>query len=151
MNISLVEVPGCEAYREYLFTFMREQPIWLCLRFWNTAFFDAMQTERDHRIMANQKKQERRKAKQKAKAELADEQQQQQQNQNQSQNTDLIKDDRNQNHDIKNDISTSSSSHHSHDHGHVNKIKKDRSPKNTNETAADVDKEMEYIAFRQLT
>lgn len=41
-----VEVPGCEPYREYLYTYLREQPIWHSLRFWNAAFFDALQLER---------------------------------------------------------------------------------------------------------
>ena len=44
-----VDVPGCEPYREYLYTYLREQPIWHSLRFWNAAFFDALQCERAHR------------------------------------------------------------------------------------------------------
>lgn len=44
-----VDVPGCEPYREYLYTYLRDQPIWHSLRFWNAAFFDALQTERKHR------------------------------------------------------------------------------------------------------
>lgn len=44
-----VEVPGCEPYREYLYTYLRDQPIWHALRFWNAAFFDAVQYERSHR------------------------------------------------------------------------------------------------------
>lgn len=43
-----VDVPGCEPYREYLYTYLRDQPIWHSLRFWNAAFFDALQTERQH-------------------------------------------------------------------------------------------------------
>lgn len=43
-----VDVPGCEPYREYLYTYLRDQPIWHSLRFWNAAFFDALQTERKH-------------------------------------------------------------------------------------------------------
>lgn len=45
----IVDVPGCEPYREYLYTYLREQPIWQSLRFWNAAFFDALQCERIHR------------------------------------------------------------------------------------------------------
>lgn len=44
-----VDVPGCDPYREYLYTYLRDQPIWQTLRFWNAAFFDALQTERKHR------------------------------------------------------------------------------------------------------
>ncbi|XP_058819355.1 uncharacterized protein KIAA0513 isoform X2 [Topomyia yanbarensis] len=44
-----IGVPGCEPYREYLYTYLRDQPIWHSLRFWNAAFFDALQTERKHR------------------------------------------------------------------------------------------------------
>lgn len=109
---------------------MREQPIWLSLRFWNSAFFDSIQSEKDHRVLSKQKKQERRKARQNAKTELVPEPEQ--------------KAPHNEN---ENEISTSSSSHHSL----TNKIKKDRSPKTVNEAKNDVDKEMENISFRQLT
>ncbi|XP_055597120.1 uncharacterized protein KIAA0513 [Uranotaenia lowii] len=44
-----IAVPGCAPYREYLYTYLRDQPIWHSLRFWNAAFFDALQTERKHR------------------------------------------------------------------------------------------------------
>lgn len=44
-----IDVPGCDPYREYLYTYLREQPIWHSLRFWNAAFFDALQGERAHR------------------------------------------------------------------------------------------------------
>ncbi|XP_055643491.1 uncharacterized protein KIAA0513 isoform X2 [Toxorhynchites rutilus septentrionalis] len=43
-----IDVPGCEPYREYLYTYLRDQPIWHSLRFWNAAFFDSLQTERKH-------------------------------------------------------------------------------------------------------
>ncbi|CAI9737801.1 Hypothetical predicted protein [Octopus vulgaris] len=33
----------------FLYTFLREQPIWHSLRFWNAAFFDAVQCERARR------------------------------------------------------------------------------------------------------
>lgn len=46
-----VEVPGCEPYREYLYTYLREQPIWQSLRFWNAAIFDALQCERLRSIL----------------------------------------------------------------------------------------------------
>lgn len=42
-------MPGCEPYREYLYTYLRDQPIWHALRFWNAVFFDAVQYERSHR------------------------------------------------------------------------------------------------------
>lgn len=32
-----------------MYTYLREQPIWQSLRFWNAAFFDALQCERIHR------------------------------------------------------------------------------------------------------
>jgi hypothetical protein len=41
-----VEVPGCEAYREYLFNYLRDQPIWHTLRFWNAALFYALQKDK---------------------------------------------------------------------------------------------------------
>lgn len=44
-----VDVPGCEAYREYLYTYLRHQPIWHAIRFWNAAYFDAVQCERSLR------------------------------------------------------------------------------------------------------
>lgn len=51
MNLSTVDVPGCEPYREYLYTYLREQPIWQSLRFWNAAIFDALQCERVRSIL----------------------------------------------------------------------------------------------------
>lgn len=39
-------VPGIEPYREYLYLYLRDQPIWHSLRFWNAAFFDALQCAR---------------------------------------------------------------------------------------------------------
>lgn len=44
-------MPGCEPYREYLYTYLREQPIWQSLRFWNAAIFDALQCERIRSIL----------------------------------------------------------------------------------------------------
>lgn len=44
-----VEVPGCEPYPEYLYTYLKDQPIWHSLRFWNAAFFDALQQQRAHK------------------------------------------------------------------------------------------------------
>jgi hypothetical protein len=43
---SPVEVPGCEAYREYLFSYLRDQQIWHTLRFWNAALFYALQKDK---------------------------------------------------------------------------------------------------------
>lgn len=54
--LKLVDVPGCEPYREYLYTYLRDQPIWHALRFWNAAFFDAVQCERSHRPVPQIKK-----------------------------------------------------------------------------------------------
>lgn len=48
-HVSSVDVPGCEPYREYLYIYLRYQPIWHALRFWNAAYFDAVQCERNHR------------------------------------------------------------------------------------------------------
>jgi hypothetical protein len=50
-----VDVPGCEPYREYLYTFLREQKIWHTLRFWNAAFFDALYCERANRPVPSTK------------------------------------------------------------------------------------------------
>ncbi|CAG2168456.1 unnamed protein product [Oppiella nova] len=36
-------------HKQYLYYVLREQPIWRSLRFWNAAFFDALQSERAHR------------------------------------------------------------------------------------------------------
>jgi len=44
-----VDVPGCEPYKEYLCTYLKDLTIWHSLRFWNAAFFDALQCERVHR------------------------------------------------------------------------------------------------------
>lgn len=41
-----VQVPGCEPYREYLFSYLRDQPIWHALRFWNAALFYALQKDK---------------------------------------------------------------------------------------------------------
>lgn len=51
-----IEVPGCEPYREYLFTYLRQQPIWHTLRFWNAAFYDALQSKREQHMAVSQKK-----------------------------------------------------------------------------------------------
>ncbi|KAK7113904.1 uncharacterized protein KIAA0513-like [Littorina saxatilis] len=37
--------------KSFLYMFLREQPIWQSLRFWNAAFFDAVQCERSRRPM----------------------------------------------------------------------------------------------------
>uniref|UniRef100_T1IYG6 SBF1/SBF2 domain-containing protein n=1 Tax=Strigamia maritima TaxID=126957 RepID=T1IYG6_STRMM len=44
-----VAVPGCEPYKEFLYTYLKDQSVWQSLRFWNAAFFDAVQCERARR------------------------------------------------------------------------------------------------------
>ncbi|XP_073822761.1 uncharacterized protein [Musca autumnalis] len=140
MNLSFqfyreIEVPGCDPYREYLCTFIREQPIWMNLKFWNAAFVECMETERNNRLKSRQKKQERRKAKEKAKEEFG---------KLKSHNSET-KD--NEEHPLarQQDVSDSSSSH-----GKDNRKKKEKSTKVPNDPAVDFEKEMENIAFRQL-
>lgn len=41
-----MDVPGCDPYREYLFNYLRDQPIWHTLRFWNAALFYALQKDK---------------------------------------------------------------------------------------------------------
>ncbi|XP_054083434.1 uncharacterized protein LOC105217887 isoform X2 [Zeugodacus cucurbitae] len=55
-----IEVPGCEPYRQYLYIFMRQQPIWYSQRFWGAAFFEAVQSERDHRLAMRKRRAERK-------------------------------------------------------------------------------------------
>ncbi|CAG5129221.1 unnamed protein product [Candidula unifasciata] len=47
------EAPSAHGHTEkvFLYTYMREQPIWQSLRFWNAAYFDAVQGERSRRPM----------------------------------------------------------------------------------------------------
>ncbi|XP_070075792.1 uncharacterized protein [Drosophila takahashii] len=59
-----VEVPGCDPYREYLFSSLRQQPIWQQARFWNAIFHDALQAEREHRGQSQMRRQKRRQQKQ---------------------------------------------------------------------------------------
>ncbi|XP_016977842.1 uncharacterized protein KIAA0513 [Drosophila rhopaloa] len=59
-----VEVPGCDPYREYLFSSLRQQPIWQQARFWNAIFHDALQAEREHRGQSQMRRQQRRQQKQ---------------------------------------------------------------------------------------
>ncbi|XP_023215036.1 uncharacterized protein KIAA0513-like [Centruroides sculpturatus] len=49
------KVNSSSAKKEYLFTYLKEQPIWHSLRFWNAAFFDAVQCERSHRTVPTRK------------------------------------------------------------------------------------------------
>ncbi|KAK3085349.1 hypothetical protein FSP39_001918 [Pinctada imbricata] len=42
---------GNVQYKNFLYSYLREQPIWQSLRFWNAAFFDAVQSERSKRPM----------------------------------------------------------------------------------------------------
>ena len=37
---------GKQRYKNFLYSYLKEQPIWQSLRFWNAAFFDAVQNER---------------------------------------------------------------------------------------------------------
>lgn len=39
-------MPGCDPYREYLFNYLRDQPIFHTLRFWNAALFYALQKDK---------------------------------------------------------------------------------------------------------
>ncbi|XP_075149257.1 uncharacterized protein KIAA0513 [Haematobia irritans] len=138
MNLSFlfyreIEVPGCDPYREYLCTFLREQPIWLSLRFWNAAFLECMESERTNRLQSKQKKLERRKAKEKAKEET-----------NKLKPTEVG--DNEEKALTKPEVSDSSSSHPTQG----NRTKKEKPPKTDNEAALDFDKEMENIAFRLL-
>ncbi|XP_053960705.1 uncharacterized protein LOC128864944 [Anastrepha ludens] len=55
-----IEVPGCDPYREYLFTYMRRQPIWYSQRFWGAACFEAVQSEREHRLNLRKRRAEKK-------------------------------------------------------------------------------------------
>lgn len=46
-----VSVPGPGGDKSFLYMFLKDQPIWQSLRFWNAAFFDAVQCERSRRPM----------------------------------------------------------------------------------------------------
>ncbi|XP_058979424.1 uncharacterized protein KIAA0513-like [Musca domestica] len=144
MNLSFlfyreIEVPGCDPYREYLCTFIREQPIWMSLKFWNAAFVECMETERNNRLKSRQKKQERRKAREKDKEKAKEEM-----GKLKSQNVESKENEENVM-AKQQDVSESSSSHGKGNHG-----KKEKSAKPANDPALDFDKEMENIAFRQL-
>ncbi|KAG0714416.1 hypothetical protein GWK47_014203 [Chionoecetes opilio] len=42
--------PGCQSRtKEFLYSYLRQQTIWRSIRFWNAAFFDALQCERSLR------------------------------------------------------------------------------------------------------
>lgn len=45
------EMAGPSGEKSFLYMFLRDQPIWQSLRFWNAAFFDAVQCERSRRPM----------------------------------------------------------------------------------------------------
>ncbi|KAK7498094.1 hypothetical protein BaRGS_00010682 [Batillaria attramentaria] len=45
------QMPGPSGDKSFLYMFLRDQPIWQSLRFWNAAFFDAVQCERSRRPM----------------------------------------------------------------------------------------------------
>lgn len=95
-----------------------------------------MESERNNRLMSRQKKQERRKAKEKAKEDAG---------KLKPLNAETI--DNEEKVVAKHDISDSSSSHHSH----ANRTKKERTHKVNNDSALDLEREMENIAFRQLS
>lgn len=40
--VVLVEVPGCDPYREYMFTFLRAHPLWCQEQFWRVAFAESL-------------------------------------------------------------------------------------------------------------
>lgn len=40
------EQSGSHPTQQHLYTYLKDQPIWRSLRFWNAAFFDAVQCER---------------------------------------------------------------------------------------------------------
>ncbi|XP_061825745.2 uncharacterized protein KIAA0513 homolog isoform X1 [Nerophis lumbriciformis] len=49
-NLSVSEVPEeTKGEKVYLYTHLKQQPIWHTLRFWNAAFFDAVHCERNKR------------------------------------------------------------------------------------------------------
>ncbi|PVD21285.1 hypothetical protein C0Q70_19456 [Pomacea canaliculata] len=53
MSCSSIDVamPGPGGDKSFLYMFLKDQPIWQSLRFWNAAFFDAVQCERSRRPM----------------------------------------------------------------------------------------------------
>ncbi|XP_064641129.1 uncharacterized protein LOC135495987 isoform X2 [Lineus longissimus] len=42
-------------YKHFLYSYLKDQPIWQSLRFWNAAFFDAVQSERSHKPLCTRK------------------------------------------------------------------------------------------------
>ncbi|KAL3858732.1 hypothetical protein ACJMK2_008990, partial [Sinanodonta woodiana] len=46
INAHFSDQHGKTRYKTFLYSCLKEQPIWQSLRFWNAAFFDAVQTER---------------------------------------------------------------------------------------------------------
>lgn len=47
-----VEVPGCEAYREYMFTFLRAHPLWYRIQFWREAFVESLRQLQKNKMKA---------------------------------------------------------------------------------------------------
>ncbi|ESO98306.1 hypothetical protein LOTGIDRAFT_159106 [Lottia gigantea] len=41
--------PNGGTYKHFLYSYLRDQPVWQSLRFWNAAFFDAIQGERSRK------------------------------------------------------------------------------------------------------
>ncbi|XP_013404477.1 uncharacterized protein LOC106169538 [Lingula anatina] len=48
-----VRHPSGPVYKHFLYSYLKDQPIWRSLRFWNAAFFDAVQHERSRRHIQN--------------------------------------------------------------------------------------------------
>ena len=41
--------PGHPLFKHFLYNYLKDQPIWKSLQFWNAAFFDAVQCERERK------------------------------------------------------------------------------------------------------
>lgn len=52
LNEFSVEVPGCEAYREYMFTFLRAHPLWCRIEFWQEAFVESLRQLQKNKLKA---------------------------------------------------------------------------------------------------
>ena len=49
INLFAVHPPTGPTLKHFLYSYLKDQPIWQSLRFWNAAFFDAVQYERARR------------------------------------------------------------------------------------------------------
>ncbi|XP_037958357.1 uncharacterized protein KIAA0513 isoform X2 [Teleopsis dalmanni] len=104
-----IEVPGCDPYFEYLFTYMRQQPVWNAIRFWNAAFFDTLQSKREQLLLLKIKRAEKRR-KNKEQAQVAKVDVPISTEEDEQTKLHIVTDQRHLN--AENDASTSSSSHH---------------------------------------